>query len=346
MNSVQERILIIAVSVLHVFFCFFHYNNANGKGLDVERFFDRAIKANSWFDTFGTGSRSISFLSYPLIKIGCSMLSLFVLWSVISYAGYMLLLRMINITSLNKIKKVAVYFLFLLPSLHYWTSFYGKEALLFFAMVFFIKIINERNFKNPLLYFFIALVLFIRPYLFFLFSLAFLFSIYKEKDLYINKKKWLLIMLLPFLLSVPVLIDFLKIDNLASFYKNFISIHNYAASNGSSSINLLESSYVERLFLVLFRPLFFDAYTFFQYWISIENLVFIILIAVLIYKKKKLFKVSQQMVVKFCLYSSVMVILFLSIYMYNLGLASRMRVMFIPYLIYGVLKLKSSINNI
>ncbi len=93
MSSFKERLLIVATTVLHVFFCFFHYNNVNGKGLDVDRFYNKALNANSWFDLFGAGSISISFLSYPLVKLGCSMLSLFALWSVISYMGYILLLN-------------------------------------------------------------------------------------------------------------------------------------------------------------------------------------------------------------------------------------------------------------
>ncbi len=99
MSSFKERLLIIAITVLHAFFCFFHYNNINGKGLDVDRFYNKALNANSWFDLFGAGSISISFLSYPLFKLGCSILSLFALWSVRSYMGYILLLKLFNFTS-------------------------------------------------------------------------------------------------------------------------------------------------------------------------------------------------------------------------------------------------------
>jgi hypothetical protein len=202
MSSFKERLLIIATTFLHACFCFFHYNNVSGKGLDVDRFYNKALNANSWFDLFGTGSISISFLSCPLVKLGCSMLSLFVLWSVVSYTGYMLLLKLFNFTSLSKIKQLAVSFLFLLPSLHHWTAFYGKEALLFFIMVFLIKIIKERNFKNPFLYIFLALILLIRPYLFFILVLAFLCSIYNEKKFMKNKKKVLAIGSILLLISI------------------------------------------------------------------------------------------------------------------------------------------------
>jgi hypothetical protein len=338
MGTFQERLLIIAITVLHVFFCFFHYNNASGKGLDVDRFYNQALNASSWFDLFGTGSISISFLSYPLVKLGCSMLSLFVLWSVVSYTGYMLLLKLFNFTSLSKIKQLAVSFLFLLPSLHYWSAFYGKEALLFFIMVFLIEIIKGKNFKNPFLYIFLALILLIRPYLFFILVLAFLCSIINEKKFLKNKKKVLAIGSIFLLISIPILIKFLRIDSLKRVCKNFQHLHNYAALNGGSSINLLESFYFERFFLVLFRPLFFDAHTYFQYWVSLENLLVIILLIILLYKQSNVFKISQPLVVKFCLYSGVLVILFLSVYMYNLGLASRMRVMFVPYLMYALVK--------
>ncbi len=116
------------------------------------------------------------------------------------------------------------------------------------------------------------------------------------------------------LVSIPILINFLKLDSFKSFYKNFQHIHDYASLNGGSSINLLDSSYFERFFLVLFRPLFFDAYTFFQYCISLENLLMIILLIALLYRKVDFFKISQPIAIKFSFYTSVLLILFLRLY--------------------------------
>ena len=137
---------------------------------------------------------------------------------------------------------------------------------------------------------------------------------------------------------VIALVNFLNFYNLSSFKLHFEKIITYSSNNGNSSIDLLNSNYFERFFLVLFRPFFFDSKTLFQFFVSIENFVLAIIIIIFAYKiyylKLKFSLIDKH--IRFALLFSIMCILFYSIYMYNLGLASRMRVMFLPFLLIGM----------
>jgi hypothetical protein len=340
MPTIQERILIISTTILHVFFCFFHYNNVNGKNLDADHFYNTALTADSWFETFGLGTKFMSFISYPLIKLGCNQLSLFILFSVISFSGFILFLKLLNVSVVRKGFLPVYFFIFLLPSLHFWGGSYSKEALIFPLMIFLLYKIKEKKYKEPLLYIVLLLILFIRPYLFFIVIGAFTVTLFTEKEKLKTKFLFLGIIVFILVLMTPILINFLKITSIGSIYKNYRDIAVYASEAGNSSINLLESNYFERLSLVLFRPLFYDATTFYQYYISVENLLVLSTVIYLVCRVRKGSLKKEMFLVKFSLITSLFVILFLSIYMYNLGLASRMRVMFIPYLFYGLLKVK------
>jgi len=329
---------------MHFSMCFFHWNWIEGKQLDVHFFYNTALNADNWFDVFGIGSRFISFLIFPFVKLGVSYLGLFVLFSSISIIGYINFYRLLKPYMKGVLCKLISAFLLLLPSIHFWTSFFGKEALVFPLMILVLLKLTKSHYKSPLLYISLLLILLIRPYLFFLILLAIIFAVITEKKI-LNKKLIVYGVIFSGTLAVPILIKFLKITSINSFVENYDKIVKYAAENGGSSINLLESNYFERFFLVLFRPLFYDVETIYQGFISIENGFVLIGFMFLGFSLRKVKFSEINLETKFVFFTCVFIVLFLSIYMYNLGLASRMRVMFIPYLIYGVLKLKSSIKN-
>jgi len=341
-----QKYLLIGVFLMHFSMCFFHWNWIAGKQLDVHFFYNTALNTDNWLEVFGVGSRFIAFLIYPLVNIGVSYLGLFVLFSSISLVGYINLYRLLNLSIEDGLYKLTSSILLLLPSVHFWTSFFGKEALIFPLMIFLLYSVKEKKYKNPVLYIALLLILFIRPYLFFLILGGFGLALITEK---INLKSKLLILFSTILigfLTLPILIKFLKITSINSFIDNYGGVAKYASENGASSINLLESNYFERIFLVLFRPAFYEVKNIYQGVISLENIFVFIIIIIICFSFKKVKIKEIYLDVKFVLLSAVFVILFLSIYMYNFGLASRMRVMFIPYLIYGLLKLRSGIKNV
>ena len=303
---------------------------------DSYLFYHNALEADSILEFKIYGSQLMSIISYPFAKMGISYLVLSLLCSTISFYGFLNYYNFL-MSRITKNKYLYLYTLFLIiPSLHFWTSGLNKEALIFYLMsVIFIRL--HKNHKITLVIVFSsALIFLIRPYLFFILALAFLANyILNFKGTLKQKRTTIIITLLAVITLTPVLFQFLQLTefSLNKIKLNFASLVDYSKNFGGSSIELENTTYFGRLFLVLFRPLFYDASNFYQYVISFENLIlFLFILKFLkdVFVNKGMLKYVKNQVFLFLLV--ILSILFYSIYMYNLGLASRMRVMFVPFL--------------
>ncbi|AUC82945.1 hypothetical protein [Lacinutrix sp. Bg11-31] len=337
-NSTKIKLLYIALVVIHsIAFGLNYYVNIDLKK-DAYIFFTKALNANNITDFSFLGSQFMSVIVYPFAKLGFSFFSISLLFSTLSlYTFYKYLNYLQKKYNIDDSKSlIFILILFLMPSLHFWTAGLTKEALVFYLM----SVVFFQTLKSKIISFQLVLslifILLIRPYLFGIVLLTYsIFVLRNQKVQKKNKIQLILLTLLAITLSLPVLKGFLKVDslNIEGINKSFQHIIEYSQNNGASSINLENSTYFYRMFLVLFKPLFYDARTFFQYIISIENLILLIILfkfIVDVIKKKALKFIFKEQF--FLSLTVILLILFFSTYLYNLGLASRMRVMFLPYL--------------
>lgn len=317
---------------------------------DSFNFYERALKADNFIDYLRPGSYFMTLIIMPFVKIGVSFFNLSLLCSTASYYAFNYIYKVTFLhTKVNSLALGSLFFL-LFPTIHFWTAGITKEALVFPLMVLVFSDLKT-SFK-PSIFSIIAsiLVLFIRPYLFSIITSSFLitWSIAQKRSL---KKNTLIVIIFLCLLLIPIPIfkSFLNIEiiNSESINNVFNSIIDYIGSSGNSSIPITQTNYFERFFMVLFRPLFYDSHNIFQHLVSLENLLFIFLC---IFSFVKLFKRGVKFIkISFFLFlTAFLIVLFLSFYMYNLGLASRMRVMFVPYFIIAIhfsFKVIESSNN-
>lgn len=332
-----KKIMYFFLFAIH-FLCFFgHLHFFSEIKKDSFLFYQRAFEAKNYLEHLKPGSSFITFLIIPFIKIGLSYFSISLLFTTISYYAFNYLYKFIFEIKSTKRDLVVLFFL-LFPTLHFWTSGITKEALIFSLMILIFRDLSN-NFK-PSIFSIVAitLVLLIRPYLFPIigFSYLIIWIITQKKS--IKKISVLVAAFLCFLLiSIPILESFLKIEtlNVESVKHILNKIIDYSSNSGSSSIPINQTNYFERIFMVLFRPLFYDSKNFLQYLVSFENLLLIILFVLSLVKIIKR-DIKFSTISFFLFLTGVLIVLFLSIYMYNLGLASRMRVMFLPYFILAI----------
>lgn len=319
------------------------YNNISSLvKKDSHSFFDRALNSESWTQHLRPGSDFISFLLYPFVKLGVEY---FIISQIFALIGLVGLVKIFSFFfPLNTfLKKTAIIFM-LFPSIHFWTSGITKEAL----VIFFMALILEEIFKNRTtsikIIIALIMILFIRPYLFILLLISlcakFLFF---EKNSITKRLVSITTFLILSLISIPFLKVFFKIETyrFSEIQNLFIKIDLYSKTVGNTSISLESTNYFERLIIVLFRPFFFDSSNHYQYIISIENAIFLAFCVVATYLATKT-KIIINSVICYLILSSLLVIFLLSTYMYNLGLASRMRVMFLPFLVLGVVLIFNS----
>ncbi|WP_396178962.1 hypothetical protein [Flavobacterium sp.] len=309
---------------------------------DAISFYEEALQADSWWSLFGLGSSFLNFLIYPPVQSGVSLFVLFLLFATISYKAFLLFFTGMSEGYSDEVfitEKIVIQALFLLPSLHYWSGLLGKDVLVFYSLTYLVfQIKKEAKIKAQHVLVSLFLIL-IRPHIFGAFFVAFIIYCLTQKDLSERFKIQLSLFSLTIVsVLVPVLMFFIDIKTLT--YKDitdkFIELNTYAMQAGNSFVSVVDTFYIERVWLLLFRPLFFDAKTNYQYWTSMENsfVLFILLLFILLFFRK--FKsITMGKEVKFAFIAASCILCMISVYIYNLGLASRMRLMFLPLFFYG-----------
>lgn len=314
---------IVVIYHLLFFIIVYYYTKTQTIEIDSLRFYRIANESSNWFSLFRPGSSFISFLIYPLVKLGLSYFTITFIFSLISLKGFLIFLKIVKSELKNRF---FILLLFMIPSLHFWTCFISKEALVFYLMALIISDFINKKEVSLIITISMVLLLLIRPYMFFIFLIAFGFDWILNENL--KRCRKVILFLFAVFIGTPFLLTFIKLETLS--YDNILENYNklilYSQNYGNSSIDLANSNYLQRLVLVLFRPFFIDVLTIQQFFVSAENLI---VWSTIILNIKKIKLVNN---VVFPLTVAITTILFYSIYMYNMGLASRMRVMFLPYI--------------
>ena len=336
LNDSFSKVYLLLLVGMHFFLCLFSWYWSLDQQIDAYYFYHDSKNAESWFELFGTGSAFVKFILYPLVKLGFSYFTLFFLFSYVSFLGFYNYYKILFKNKTNSIVRKLCLLFFLLPTLHFWTGFISKDAFLFYLMsVLLIKIRNQEylNYK----FFLAALLIWIlRPHIFIVLLLSFLITLILEKRI---KTIALIGVMLLLICSYFVLVNFANIPDftIKSIVARLHDFNNYGKANGHSHIDLFSTNYFERIFALLFRPLYIDSIGIYQLFVSIENSLVLLFTGIIIYNFRKFKRLlKSNMDVKFAFISAILITLLISVYMYNLGLASRMRVMLIPYFLYSI----------
>lgn len=341
LKTTPKKLFFVTVTLLHfvasvVFFLSLDKLPEN----DATNFYVNALYANSWLSLCNFGSSFISFLIYPFVKLGITLPVLFAFFAAISYTAFIQYFKLLSFQkSTNKINWFLLFFI--VPSVHFWTGFVGKEALLLVFMVQILKGITHKKYDNWF-WFQCILVFLIRPHVFFVLVVSLLIVLSTDTTITAKYKKKLMVYAMLFMLICLPLsaLYFLKIDGLdftaiKNYYDSFL---NYTINKGNTAISLTNTTILSRTWYLLYMPLpvFFEIKNLFQMVVSVEGVYFLISFMYFIYisfQKQICFKRLDNGL-KFALLSSLLLIVLFASYLYNLGLGNRMRMMFYPYLFY------------
>jgi hypothetical protein len=145
-TSKVEKAFLITLFIIHfgasIAFLLLLDNLPNN---DAIKYYNAAVEAPNWLSLFSVGGYIVSFLIYPLVKIKVSIAVLFLVFATISFKGFLIYFELLNFKALSK-KVLIIFLFFLIPSIHFWTGFLGKEALLFLLMALVLKHIKLMRF--------------------------------------------------------------------------------------------------------------------------------------------------------------------------------------------------------
>ena len=249
------------------------------------------------------------------------------------------------ITPIAKISNQKIRLLFELliwsPTLHFWTSSIGKDAIIFTSINLILYSLIKPRKRFLLLIPCFLLIAIIRPYIGIVLVISIISSTFVRVDIPKNYKVLIrLIIIFGFSYFITAGIDFLKLKDGIDFnsVSSLLEYHRDVTETGTHAVDMDTLNVPLRLFTYMFRPLFFDAKGFLGFLASLDNLI---LLSIFIYPIIISFTSRKFPKLKFNSIN-VFLILYISINWFflasttsNLGLALRHKLMFITPFAYA-----------
>ncbi len=355
----------IKLFLWHTLFCFICTQFSIQNQLDAYGYYvgSQDISSVKYVDFLSNTGFIFTFNSIFSNYLGLGIYSCALIFSLIGGIGVITMDAIItSITKDSNPKIKILYELFIWsPSLHFWTSSIGKDAILFTSinLILYAFLKPRRRFLIILPCF--ILVAIIRPHI----GIVLLFSIigatFSRIEIPRNYRLLIrLIIILGFSYFISLGIDFLnlgtaniygdqlnfeKINNLIKYQRTITEVGNYSIDMNSLNVPL-------RLFAYMFRPLFLDSNGLLGIVASIDNLV---LLSIFIYPillavtKKRIPIINFSSVNIFLIIFICFSWFFLSSTTSNLGLALRHKLMFVVPLVYSLTTITKGLrtdNNI
>jgi|GEM_PF-6636809 len=264
--------------VLGAFHFISAYLNSLG-GTDARLYFSRAstLDAANLFATFNQGTHFIVFLTWPLVNfLNLSYLGCHIVYALAGLFGYYFLLRILLEHAPNRSMIYWMLFLLFLPGSHKWTSFIGKDAVIFAANAAMIYSFLKHKWGLFVLATVLSALIRLPVPIIMICGFVFVTFLFGKNTSGILKMSVgilvtvLLIVLMP---SISERIGWNEDDSFDEFMEN-----KEAKNQGQeSSIDMSSSSQPSKMFAFLYRPLFFDSHNSSALFASCENIIWLLM---------------------------------------------------------------------
>lgn len=223
-----------------------------------------------------------------------------------------------------------------LPSLSFWSSGLGKDAISFFSVCLFLYSIAKMRKLIILLPLAFICMLAVRPHIAFMMLVSLgIYFILKSRVPILIKFLTLPLVFSVMILSSSFVQQYVGLDEASvSSISNYVEERQNTNQGGGSSIDLQSMSYPMQIFTYVFRPLPFEAHSVMALFTSIENIILLFLFLYILLKNKfRLYGFIEGKNTWLLLYAFLTCSM-LAITTANLGIATRQKWMFMPILIY------------
>ena len=297
-------------------------------------------EAQKGIDPFGFSTQSIVFISsliYEIFEISfLGMGFIFGMFGLIGLLTFDSSLRFITKNKSKNIKILATLFIFL-PSVSFWSSGLGKDAIAFMAVNLVLwASLNLYNRKFPMILG-IFFMLLIRPHVAALILIALTLSVSFERKINIVSRFFLTIVVVIVSYFVVTLslkyLNFnldLNLQNLTNYIKNR-QLYNWEGLSGG--IDIRSMSLPNQIFTYLFKPLPYEANSVRAMLASIENIFLLFLFIIGLYSKFKGSSFHPNINLIFFLIYGFGLLVILSMTTANIGISLRQKWMVLPFLI-------------
>jgi len=328
----------------HLVFTLLYYFYALNNPSDSVAYYSdvqRDYKGEDWSDFYGTSTSFISFFGYPFIKwLGFSYEAMMALFSFLGFLGFIFFYRLFVEDLDDQYHKWARLFL-LMPGLHFWSSSFGKGAIIFLGVALFFWGLSRLSERWLPVILGALIIYYVRPHLMLFFLVSCLIGFLLSS----HKISWKLRVFFIFLAVTGTSVAYYSALDLVGteseeFMEEGLDLSHRVDSlaRATSGVPISEYNLGLKLFTFLYRPLFFDAPGFLGFVVSLENVFYLAVTLFLVGWGGMRYVVRGDFVVKAAFLSFLVSALALAEISGNLGLAVRQKSQVIPLLLFGILR--------
>ena len=306
---------------------------------------------NGWLYFYGTSTTFIWFLAYPLVNFfGFTYEAVMVFFAFIGFLGivYLYIFFKENIKLNHTLWSYhLITILFFLPNTHFWTVSLGKGSIIFLGIGLFFFSISKPGVRIIQLIVGILIIYHVRAHILFVMVVSAFVGFVASSGKVPLWQKTILIILAFFvfiniyeevLISTGLDIDFFE-------ESGALSTRAYELSRrATSGVDVYNYSLAMQLFTFWFRPLFFDAPGALGYIVSIENIVYLIIILKLFGLRFPGFLIRSDPLVKTSILTFLLTSYPLAQISGNLGLSLRQKSMVMLLLFFSLLVFQDKIK--
>jgi len=325
--------LSVLIFSIHTLFCVLYWYFYTQVGYaDAVMYYNQSFLLD--FDWKPGTSFVISLTKVFTNIFGLNNLNTFLVFNMIGVVGIQFLLRvLLDIWPKSRsFISYMPYFIIFLPGQSFWSSAIGKDGISYLSIS--ILLYGFHTHKYHYIIASILLMTTIRPHIALVMILSslvvFVISRFPKG---LSKHTLLLFCILSLYFGLIIALNFLGLSSLSiDSVLGFIDSRESLTMGGGSSYGT-DKTFIERVYMFMFAPLFFEAKNVRALIFSLENLfILIFVVKYILFNLLSILKKIREPIVCYILAYSTVLIVILSITTTNIGIALRQKYMVLPFL--------------
>lgn len=325
----------------HTLFCVVYAIYTQTHDADAPGYFRAALAGDV---AFSLGPAAVELVtSFCVSVLGLSYLGTFLFFNILGFIGLIAFDASLRQATAGKTLTLRRYatLIVLLPSVSYWSSAIGKDAIAFMATGLALWAALQPGKRAWLMATAIVLMLLVRPHIAGMMVLALAGSQLLQRNIPLSRRFVLgVVATLAALVMVPLALNYtVGSDASAEELAAYIEQRQLENTEGGSSVDIAAMGLPMQLFTYLFRPLPVEANSLFSLASSLDNVILLVLFAAclgkILRRRRRALDGNRVFLWLFSIFTWIL----LATTTANLGIAVRQKWMFAPMLIFLLLSL-------
>lgn len=324
----------------HTVFCLVYIAYVTSSGGDALSYYANSLTGNSEF-TFGTAAIEVITAFFSDV-LGLSLLGTFLAFNVMGFVGLVAFDASLQhgVRGARPRIRALATLIILLPSVSFWSSGIGKDAISFMSVGFALWAARDLRRRAGLMLLAIVLMLVVRPHMAALLVTAVAFALLYQRGISLPRRLALAAVTVAGCAAlIPLALQTAGLDTSSGLFEinEYVEERQLQNMEGGGGIDISTMSLPMRLFTYLLRPLPFEANSLPALAASLDNMVLLLLVCaglMRLFRRVQFVDPANRVFLWFYVLSAWLILASTTA---NLGISVRQKWMFVPMLVYLLL---------